>query len=267
MKPRIIGKRTKPPIADAPAVALEEVPRPVIVLSNGYPEGHRIAPHFHPRAQLLYARSGVMTVETSDGSWVVPPQRALWVPARIVHQVRASGRLEMRSLYIEPAALPSMPAVCGVVTVTPLLRELILAASQLPALYPLGGRAERIMTLILEEIRELGTAPLHLPEPADPRLKRIAAALHAAPSDGRSLAQWGRAVGASARTLARLFQAETGMGFAQWRQQARLLAALPLLGGGAAVTSVALDLGYDSPSAFVAMFKRALGTTPGRYFR
>lgn len=247
-------------------VEVEDAPRPVIARVTEYPDGHHITAHWHPRAQLLYARAGVMTVGSADGHWVVPPRRALWVPARAVHEVRASGRLEMRSLYLDPAALPAMPPGCTVVTVTPLLRELILAAAALPTLYPLGGRDERLMALILDEIRELPTAPLHLPEPADTRLKRIAEALRTDPADDRSLLEWGHELGASARTLARRFQAETAMGFRDWRQQARLLAALVRLASGTPVTGVAYDLGYDSPSAFIAMFRRQLGVTPSRYF-
>jgi AraC-like DNA-binding protein len=245
---------------------MDEAPRPVLARAVEYTPGYSTGPHRHPRAQLVYARSGVMTVTTERGSFVVPPQRAVWVPAGMVHEVRCAGRLEMRSLYIQPAAAASLPPQCVVVTVTPLLRELILAAMALPPLYPLGGRAERIMMLILEEIRGLSVAPLHLPEPRDGRLRRVAAALRDDPADGRSLADWGLLVGASARTLARRFQRETGLSFARWRQQARLFAALTRLAAGAPVTAVALDLGYDSPSAFIAMFRRALGTTPGRYF-
>jgi len=265
MKPKNISNKTVPPYAGRAAL-LDDVPRPLIARATDYPDGHVIDAHWHPRAQLLYARSGIMTVTTTDGVFVVPPQRAVLVPARLVHEVRAAGRLEMRSLYIDQEAVPGLPQSCCVVNVTPLLRELILAAIELPPLYPLGGREERIAALILDEIGSSSTAPLHLPEPRDPRLRRIAAALRADPADGRTLFDWGREVGASARTLARRFQAETGLSFGQWRQQARLLEALVRLAGGASVTAAAFDLGYDSPSAFIAMFRRALGATPGRYF-
>ncbi len=250
----------------ARAAPVEGGGQPVIARATDYPDRHLIAAHWHPRAQLLYARNGIMTVTTEAGIFVVPPQRAVWVPARLVHQVRASGRLEMRSLYIDEAAAPGLPGGCCVVTVSPLLRELIMAAVALAPCRPADGRAAHVMSLILDEIRAQRSAPLHLPEPQDGRLKRIAAALRAEPGDGRTLAAWGDLVGASARTLARRFQAETGLSFARWRQQARLLEALVRLAGGAAVTTVALDLGYDSPSAFIAMFRRALGTTPARYF-
>lgn len=249
-----------------PLMPVGDVPRPVIARATDYPHGHLIPPHWHPRAQLLYATSGIMTVTTARGIFVVPPQRAVWVPARMEHAVRASGPLRMRSLYIEADAPRVLSADCFVVTVTPLLRELIRAATAMPALYPLGGREERVMSLILDEIEALKTAPLHLPEPSDSRLRKIADGLRDDPADNRTLDDWARVVGASVRTVARRFQAETGLSFAQWRQQARLLAALVRLAGDVPVTNVALDLGYESPSAFIAMFKRAFGTTPGRYF-
>jgi AraC-like DNA-binding protein len=180
--------------------------------------------------------------------------------------VHAVAALAMRSVYIQQDQATRLPTVCCVVHVTPLLRELILRAATLPRWYAQGGRDERIMLLMLDEIRELPTAPLHLPEPSDPRLQPITAALKSDPADNRTLATWARQVGASSRTLARLFRSDTGLTFQQWQRQARLLAGLMRLAAGQPVTSVAMDVGYDSPSAFIAMFKDALGTTPGRYF-
>jgi AraC-like DNA-binding protein len=151
--------------------------------------------------------------------------------------------------------------------VPPLLRELILRAVDLPALYDEDGPAGRLMQVILDQIDTLEIAALHLPTSAHPRLSPILDALLRYPEDDRALDAWGRQAGASGRTLARLFQRETGMSFRAWRQQARLLAALARLAADEPVTTVALDLGYDSLSAFIAMFRKATGTTPGRYFR
>jgi AraC-like DNA-binding protein len=245
---------------------IEDVPRPIVARAATYPSGHVIPPHQHRRAQLVYASAGVMTVTTERGVWVVPPQRAVWVPALMTHQIRASGPLAMRSLYIQSEATAELPSECCVVAVPPLLRELILYAVTRPRLYELGSADERLMSVILDQIRSLPVAPLHLPMPRDPRLQIITTALTANPDDTRPLAAWARAAGASARTLARLFVAETGMSFRHWRQQARLLEALRRLARREPVTMVALDLGYESPSAFIAMFKRAVGTTPGQYF-
>jgi AraC-like DNA-binding protein len=167
---------------------------------------------------------------------------------------------------MEPEAVSRLPQTCCVVNITPLLRELVGRAAELPQRYPLGGREERMMHLILDEIRALPIAPLHLPEPSDQRLRRITTALKHDPADHRTLEAWGRTVGASSRTLARLFPLETGMSYQQWQRQVRLLSGLIRLAEGRPVTEVAIEVGYDSPSAFIAMFKRALGTTPSQYF-
>ena len=243
-----------------------DVDRPVVVYAQDYPAGWHTEVHWHARSQLAYASAGTMTVETEQGMWAVPPQRAVWIPAGVRHDVRSAGPLAMRSVYIERDVVPWLPTSCCVVQVTPLLRELIIQASELPHWYTLGGRDERIMRLILDEIRELPIAPLHLPEPHDRRLRRMTTALKNDPADRRTLAAWGHTVGASSRTLARLFQVQTGMSFQAWQRQARLLAGLMRLAEGEPVTTVAMDVGYESPSAFIAMFKRALGTTPSQYF-
>jgi AraC-like DNA-binding protein len=177
-----------------------------------------------------------------------------------------AGPVAMRTLYLDPALLADAPRTCCVVHVSPLLRELILRAMQLTGPYPESGREARLVRVLADELQTARVAPLHLPMPQDPRLLRVARELVANPADGRTLAAWTRAAGASGRTLQRRFRAETGLGFGKWRQQVRLLRALERLAAGAAVTEVAFDLGYDSPSAFVTMFRRALGTTPGRYF-
>jgi AraC-like DNA-binding protein len=235
---------------------------PLQPLAGDYAKGHRVARHRHDRGQLIYARSGIMTVITPAGAWVVPSQRAVWVPAETDHEVVCGTAVSMRTLLIEEEAA-TLPRACVVVHVPPLLRELILVAVEGE---PPASQRRHIDALILEGIRDGQVAPLHLPEPADPRLRRITAAISADPGDRRTLAAWARLVGASPRTLSRRFVEETGMTFGQWQRQARLLTALVRLAQAQAVTTVALDLGYDSPSAFIHAFRRALGSTPGRYF-
>ncbi len=244
----------------------EDVPRPIVTRPNDYMTSRKTGLHWHVRAQLLYASRGVMMVSTAKGSWVVVPQRAVWIPATKRHDLQTFGRLSIRSLFIQPDAAAGLPTECCVVNVSPLLRELIAAACALPKQYALGGREEHMMTLILDEIRAVSVAPLHLPEPRDPRLVQISMAIRANPADDRTLEAWGRTVGASSRTLARLFVAETALSFRQWQQQARLLESLVRLADGQAVTTVAAEVGYESTSAFIAMFKRVLGTTPKQYF-
>ena len=266
MKTKNIEIQTK---ADffVPIKEVTKVPRPIVAIATDYPNGHLIPFHKHNRSQLLYASSGVMTVTTEKGIWVVPPLRAVWVPALTGHQIVCSGNLSMRSLFIKPEAASKLPEECCVVSVPPVLRELILHAVTIPRLYEPNSPEERIMNVILDLVQTLKIAPLDLPIPTDIRLKKISDSLTVDPGDNRTLEDWGKTVGATSRTLARLFRCETGMGFRQWRQQMRILESLRRLGREDQVTTVALDLGYDSPSAFIAMFRKALGKTPGQYFK
>lgn len=250
-----------------PPLAPDVVPRPVVGAAADFEHGFRIPFHSHRRGQLVYAASGVMTVTTLEGTWVVPPERAVWVPGGVEHQIRMSGRVEMRTLYLSGAAVRELPPGCCVVAVSPLLRQLLLRVVAMPQPYPLGEAEERLVDVLLDEIEATPIAPLHLPRPSDPRVRRVADALLEAPEDDRGLSDWARTAGASPRTLERLFHRETAMSFGAWRRQLRLLSALERLASGESVTTVALALGYESTSAFIAMFRRNLGRTPGSYFQ
>lgn len=246
---------------------LEDPGQPVVTVSRDSPGEQRFPMHRHFRAQLVYASEGVMRVTTDAGTWVVPPQQAVWVPAGVDHEVYSSGPLSMRSLYVHPTACSGLPEECCVMNVEPFLRELILKVAELAGRDRVPESYGRLVGVVLDELGRLEAAPLHLPLPRDARLRAVTDALMAAPGDNRDLGEWGRRAGASGRTLARLFRRETGMTFAGWRRRLRLLAAVARLGAGESVTAVAYDLGYHSPSAFVAMFRRSLGTSPGRYLK
>lgn len=244
----------------------QRISAPVAAMTKRFAPGFHIEPHRHERAQLLYGAMGVMRVVTPQGSWVVPPLRAVWVPAGIEHEVFLNGTVEMRTLYVRPDAHPALPVHCAVMEVSPLLRELITALCREPVEYAPDSRAGRIATLILDELRILELVPLHLPMPQDRRLQALCRSLIAEPGSTLTLEAWAEKVGASSRTLARLFERETGLGFTTWRQQARLVEALTRLGSGEPIARVAGALGYAHVSAFAAMFRRALGMSPGRYF-
>ncbi len=216
---------------------------------------------------LIYASAGVMSVHTSSGSWVVPPHRAVWVPAGMERSIEVSAGLAMRTLYFKPGVATSLPRDCCVVNVPPLLRELILHTIDIGMLNRAIPAHARLIGVLVDQLKALSTVPLQLPQPADPRARQVAALLEANPGEDAALAKLARQAGASTRTIERLFRAETKMTFAGWRERLRLLHALRLLAAGEAVTNVALELGYASPSAFIAMFRRALGTTPSRYYR
>jgi AraC-like DNA-binding protein/quercetin dioxygenase-like cupin family protein len=240
----------------------QDVPRPVAAMAKSFADGFVIEPHHHDRAQLVYAVTGVMTIDTVAGTWLVPPDRALWIPAGVRHRIQVSGELEMRTLYVSDDAGTHLPDTCVVLAVSPLLRELVVRATQLPELYPEQGPAGAVMTLILAEIQALQELPFHLPLPKDRRLLRLCRLVRSDLAATASREHYAALVGISPRSLTRLFRLQTGIGFAEWRQKARLLVALQRLGAGEPVTEVALGLGYSSPSAFSAMFKRELGMTP-----
>lgn len=240
--------------------------RPVAALARAYPDGHEITFHRHDRGQLIYAVSGVMEIATAGRLWLVPPQRALWMPPGLEHRLKARGAVALRSIFVHPDAVPAaFPRLAMAVNVSPLLRELLVRAVEIPGDYDPRGRDGRIMALILDEIAWAPDQPFGLPVADDPRLRRVCDGILADPASALGLEEWAARAGASARTLARLFEKELGLSFRQWRQQARILEALPRLAAGQPVTVVALDLGYETPAAFAAMFRKIMGQTPRRY--
>lgn len=238
----------------------------IATFTRDYPAGHRIRAYFHARDQLLYASRGVMTVHTDAGTWVVPTYRAMWIPARVAHSISMSGAVAMRALYLRPRLASALPRICCVVNVSPLLKELLLRACEFAALTRRIPWQRHLIDVTLDQLQRIQMVPLQLPKPGDPRARRIAAVLLADPGDRRPLSEICGIAGASKRTVERLFQDEIGMTPGKWRQQLRLMQALRLLADGAQVTQAAVDAGYSTPSAFIAMFKKALGRTPRAYF-
>ena len=189
------------------------VPRPVVVLARDLPSAHEIDWHSHPRFQLVYAARGMMTVDTRDATWVVPPQRAVWMPPTVEHRLKASGVVELRSLYVRQDAAARMPKACEVLEVTPLLRELIVRATDLPLEYDQRGPAGRVMRLLLDELAGLARLPYHLPVPRVAPLADICRRLLDTPDQAATLPEIASKEGLSSRTLARHFRRHTGMSF------------------------------------------------------
>jgi AraC-like DNA-binding protein/quercetin dioxygenase-like cupin family protein len=239
----------------------------ITTLVYDYQPGHLVPWHFHDWDQLVYASSGVMTVRTEAGTWIVPAQRAVWIPAGTPHQIRMSGHVSMRTLYLKPGLTRRLPRHCEVVNVSPLMKELVLHACTIPALARKRPHEAHLVGTILDQLHGAKSVALQLPEPADTRSGRVAKLLVDDPSDQRSLDALCESAGASKRTIERLFRIQTGMTFGKWRQQLRLMHALRLLAEGRKITDVALESGYSTTSAFISMFKKTLGTTPSRYFR
>jgi AraC-like DNA-binding protein len=243
----------------------EEVPRPIVGIGFDYPASFELAEHRHRRGQFLYAASGVVTVSTPDGAWVAPPERGVWIPAGTPHASRMVGATQTRSVLIEPGACADIGASCRVLGVSPLLRQLLVGAAEIPTEYDEAGRDGLVMRLLIAEIERAPVIPLAVPFPRHAALARHCQLFLERPRAHETIDQWSDALAMNRRRFTRLFRRETGMSFVEWRQQACLSAALLRLAAGEPVTTIALDLGYDEPASFSNMFKRALGVPPSRY--
>ena len=236
------------------------------ILVSTFPmeSGTRFDWHSHDRHQLAWAADGVLTVVAETHTWILPPTRALWIPAGVVHETIAAEKATMRTLYLKPELCPITWPAPQPVAATRLLAELTLYLSDAPLEAPERSRAEAVL---LDLLRPVATTSIEVTMPTDERALDVARGLLADPADGRSLAEWGREVGASGRTLTRAFLAGTRIPFSRWRTAVRLRAALPYLASGEPIGIVADRVGYQTPSAFVAAFRRETGLTPGAYFR
>ncbi|MER6114615.1 AraC family transcriptional regulator [Streptomyces sp. A0642] len=225
----------------------------------------RIERHHHLEHQLVCPSRGVLEVSTPLGVWAVPPHRAVWIPAGVVHAHLAFGPTELRALSFGPRDNPLRLDRPTVLAVTPLLREVVACLTDDTELTGDARQRRNLERVALDQLRRVEPLAVCLPSPADARLRDIARILRDDPADGRTLTELGAAVGSASRTLSRLFRAETGMSFPQWRTQLRLHHALTLLASGGSVTAVAAACGYSGPSAFIQSFRHAFGTTPGSY--
>jgi AraC-like DNA-binding protein/quercetin dioxygenase-like cupin family protein len=245
-----------------PGVAPTEK-RPVRIVARDLDAAELLAAHNHVWGQVTYTLDGVVRVTVGNSSWIVPPQRAIWIPPRVVHEVATLEKARLRALYVHAGAAPFHGDQCEVLEVSSLLRELVVALGQADAD---SAREGMLSALMLNELSGLATLPIRVALPADKRLKGLCEALIGEPSSSLTLEQWADQAGASARTLARLFERELGMSFSQWRQQVRLAHAAPLIARGMPLSLVATELGYASQSAFSAMFKKTFGQSPSAFF-
>lgn len=227
------------------------------------PRGVWFDTHEHPVHQLAWAARGVLSVRARGRTWVLPPGLALWIPAGTEHATGTTSAADMLGVYLPPKRSPIRWREPTVVVIDPLSRELLTYLSEHDGPTPVRTHAE---ALLFDQLRPAPDVRVDVPHPVEDRAGQIAAALSRDPTDRRTLEEWGRVVGASSRTLARTWLAETGLGFARWRTRCRVHAALPLLADGTAVQVVARRVGYETPSAFVAAFRREVGVSPGSYF-
>jgi AraC-like DNA-binding protein/mannose-6-phosphate isomerase-like protein (cupin superfamily) len=245
----------------------DDVPRPVVAFGMASNEigSFELEPHHHAKSQILLVQHGALSCEVQGGLWIVPPRSAIWIPGGAVHSIKASGPMEGYGAFIAVTTDIGLARGPCTVSVTPLLRELLIRAANLPAFYEESGANRRLMAVLLDEIAGAKVEDLHLPMPTDVRLRAMVEQMMAAPAERGTLEGWAKRAGLSERSLVRLISRETGMSFGRWRQQLGVVLAVQWLAAGTSIQQVAADLGYESAPSFVTMFRKALGASPGRY--
>ncbi|TWF47979.1 AraC family transcriptional regulator [Neorhizobium alkalisoli] len=221
--------------------------------------------HQHEQGQLILALHGAVTCRTEHGIWIVPPDCGVWIPGGVPHSNQATSNARLSYLFVQPGAA-TLPKECCTLSVSPMLREMILRLADEPVDSAPDDHVGRMVRVLLDELAQMPIQGLDLPASRHPKIAAITAALMEEPSDRRTLVDWAAHVAMSERSLKRLMVQETGLTFGRWRRQLHLVIALRELAGGATVQKVSSDLGYESATAFIVMFKKALGTTPTRYF-
>lgn len=248
---------------ELPPPAFSSLPRPVLMRVAHRPGRSWVRSHVHPWAQFMCCSHGVISVATERGSYVLSPDMGLWIPPHIEHSVQMVQQIYQESLYVGGVLGERLSAGGGVVSMTPLVRELIREAAKMPVEYDESGEEGRLIAVLLDQLARLPARNVKLPLPRDTRLQKICHILIAEPDNDLPLTWWADHAAASTRTLSRLFEAETGMGFRAWRQRLRLQRAMLLLGDGRPVAAVAREVGYRSPSAFIVAFRQLFGFAPG----
>lgn len=245
-----------PDVSDRPAVALR-------LDWAGY--AAEIPLHEHRKGQLILALHGAVTCTAAGGMWIVPPHCGVWVPGGVAHSNSPTANARLSFLFIEPGAA-ALPGYCCTLSISPMVREMIGRLADAPVDYAADSHTGRLVRVLLDELTLMSEEQLNLPVSEHPKIRRIAATLTANPADRSTLAEWAARVALSERSLTRLMLQETGLTFGRWRQQLQLIIALRELAAGSAVQQVSDALGYESVTAFILMFKKALGQTPARYF-
>jgi AraC-like DNA-binding protein len=262
-QPKIIVPDFSSSSVDLPDV--DHIPRPVVTVSAVVSTRWEHPLHQHRRSHLIYSVRGVLNCEVERGAWIVPPNCALWIPGSTPYSIRGTGETETYCLFVEPDAAPNLPRNCCTLAVSPLMRELLFEVSQFPELYPLGGKEELTVSLLLEELSAARYEGFYFPMPSHPRLRQLAEMLRADPADNAPIVTWAKRICMTERTMSRILRDEIGMSFGRWRRQLHIVLALQLLSQGETVQAIASQLGYESASGFVTMFRKAVGTSPAKF--
>jgi len=245
---------------------LDDIDQPAVALRMHLDDHVAEIPiHQHRKGQLVLALHGAVTCQVEGAFWIVPPQCGVWIPGDMPHSNRATPNARLCYLFAEPS-IAHLPNDCCTLSISPMVREIILHLADAPLDYDRGGHIDRLAHFLLDELALMPVERLYLPISDHPKIRKMADTLNASPGDRSTIVQWAKRLAMSERSLARLVVKETGLTFGRWRQQLHLLVAIRELAGGASVQRVSSDLGYESVTAFITMFKKALGHPPGRYF-
>jgi len=258
--------RLNPPDDKQECEDIDDIDRPVVVvgariLSKYWEKGE----HQHKKAQLIYTTKGIVNCEIDQGVWVVPPQYAIWIPAGVPHTIRGLDINMWYSIFVDADAIEGLPTTCCTLSISPLLRELLTYAAHFPLLYDEQGQEGNIIRVLLDQLVMASVENLHLPMPKDHRLRQLIEGLLANPADKSTLVEWAHRIGMSERSLSRIFSQQVGTSVHRWRRQLHVLIAVERLSKGESVQAVAFDLGYESASSFVTMFRKAQGKPPAKY--
>ncbi|PNK93013.1 AraC family transcriptional regulator [Serratia odorifera] len=253
-------------VATKPRFDIDKVPRAIFaVQGTSITEDWEVEPHRHQKAQLIYTARGMIRCEAESGLWLVPPQCALWMPSNTLHNAQGTGSTECYCLFVDTSTFVGLPENCCTLAISPLLRELLLQASRFDPLYDQQGSEGRLIAVLLDQLAAAPVENLHLPVSHDVRIRQLMERLLADPANKSTIGQWAQRIGMSERSLSRTLQQQLGMSFGQWRRQLHVMLALQRLTQGESVQTVALDLGYESASGFVTMFRKTVGKPPARY--
>jgi AraC-like DNA-binding protein len=254
-------------LAGADWIDPDTLPRPIVTMGFLLTDlnGFELEAHAHQKGQVMFVQKGALSCEVAGGLWIVPPGSAMWIPGEIAHSLKAAGGLEGYNTFIASDLAAGLPATCCAISVTPLLRELLIRSAHLPAFYQQGGAETRLFDVMIDELTTAPPENLHLPMPVDTRLRRMADLMLQSPAERGTLSDWAKRLGFSERTLARLISRQTGMSFGRWRQQLTIMLAVEWLAKGLSIQQVAGSLGYESVPSFTTLFRKLLGTSPGRY--
>ena len=251
---------------DAAAIYPETVQRAIVAVGGTIVTKSKvIGGHAHRKAQLVLNVRGTVRCEAEQNVWIVPPHCAAWIPSKVSHSLTFAGAVKACVLFIDPEAAASLPTRSCTLSISPLLEQMLLYVAGMPVYYEVDGADGRFVSVLLDRLSAAPVEKLNLPMPNDPKLQMIMTRMMVDPSNRATIADWSRQMSISPRTLARTLQRETGMSFGRWRQQLHILLALQRLAEGALVQTVALELGYESPSAFITMFRKVAGKPPARY--